>query len=337
LFLAIVVCLAIWQVWLTWRLMEQDRNLAEQRSRERLEQIAGLSVAQLSNTIAEWELKLRDLDALPPAAAMRAAFPGDGTFVLLTRQSVSLYPPRPLLFVPEHPAGAPLPRVFDAAEDLEFREQNYPLAIQALQPLTAKPATRAEALLRIARLERKLNHREAALAAYERMSSETAVSPDGVPYALLALGARCELLPRKSVRQLRVALVEGRWPLDHDTFDYYWAEVNRLEPSSDRPPRDALEFSSLAGRLHEQWQLAMGAGSRFSGREMEPDATLLNLARNAVAAYSFLRALRLARRKHEAARHCRGHPVAIGGAWFAVRPRAAGPTFFSRGPDTGQN
>jgi hypothetical protein len=37
LFLAIVVCLAIWQVWLTWRLMEQDRNLAAQRSRERLE------------------------------------------------------------------------------------------------------------------------------------------------------------------------------------------------------------------------------------------------------------------------------------------------------------
>jgi hypothetical protein len=26
LFLAIVVCLAIWQVWLTWRLMEQDRK-----------------------------------------------------------------------------------------------------------------------------------------------------------------------------------------------------------------------------------------------------------------------------------------------------------------------
>jgi hypothetical protein len=27
LFLAGVVCLAIWQIWLTWRLMEQDRTL----------------------------------------------------------------------------------------------------------------------------------------------------------------------------------------------------------------------------------------------------------------------------------------------------------------------
>ena len=47
LFLAIIVCLALWQVWLTWRLMEQDRNLASQRSRERVEQIADLAVAQL--------------------------------------------------------------------------------------------------------------------------------------------------------------------------------------------------------------------------------------------------------------------------------------------------
>jgi hypothetical protein len=27
LFLAGVICLACWQVWLTWRLLEQDRNL----------------------------------------------------------------------------------------------------------------------------------------------------------------------------------------------------------------------------------------------------------------------------------------------------------------------
>ena len=53
LFLAIVVCLAIWQVWLTWRLMEQDRNLAVQRSREHLGQIADLAVAQLASMLRE--------------------------------------------------------------------------------------------------------------------------------------------------------------------------------------------------------------------------------------------------------------------------------------------
>jgi hypothetical protein len=87
LFLAIVVCLAIWQVWLTWRLMEQDRNLAAQRSRERLEQIADLALAQFTSTLAEWDLSLREMDALPPPAALKARFPLNGTLILLASPS----------------------------------------------------------------------------------------------------------------------------------------------------------------------------------------------------------------------------------------------------------
>jgi signal transduction histidine kinase len=284
LFLAIVVCLAIWQVWLTWRLMEQDRNLAVQRSRERLEQIADLAVAQLGGQLGDWDLNLRELNALPPTAALRAKFPLGGTLVILEHQSVAADPPRPLLFVPEPPLASPLPDVFEAAAKFEFRDQNYERAIEALQPLTQQPAARAEALLRIARLERRLNHPDAALAAYDRMLQETAVSPDGVPYALLAAGARCELLadardPRHSVaeatEQLRAALVNGRWPLHRATFEYYWAEVNRLRHTTDDPPKDALDFSSLVSRLYEQWQQALRTGSSFNGREIHPDASLL--------------------------------------------------------------
>ena len=83
LFLAIVVCLAIWQVWLTWRLMEQDRNLAVQRSHERLEQIADLGVAQLGALLGDWDLNLRDLNALPPSAAQKAQLPPNETLVIL--------------------------------------------------------------------------------------------------------------------------------------------------------------------------------------------------------------------------------------------------------------
>jgi len=279
LFLAIVVCLAIWQVWLTWRLMEQDRNLAAQHSRERLEQIADLAVAQLSSTLGEWDLSLRELDALPPPDALKAKLPLHGTLVLLAHQSapaVALYPGRSLLFVPEPPAAAPLPKAFEAAERLEFREQNYDRAIEALRPLTEQPATRAEALLRIARLERRLNHPEAALAAYDRMSGETAVSPDGVPYALLAAGARCELRGTvEGAERLRAALLEGRWPLHRETFEYYWSEVNRIRHAADDPPKDAMEFSSLVSRLQEQWQRAARTFSNSSGRDIQGDASLL--------------------------------------------------------------
>ena len=278
LFLAIVVCLAIWQVWLTWRLMEQDRNLAAQHSRERLEQIADLAVAQLASTLGEWDLSLRELDTLPPPAALKAKLPPNGTLVLLAHQStaaVAAYPAKSLLFVPEPPPAAPLPKVFATAEKLEFREQSYERAIEALRPLSEQPATRAEALLRIARLERRLNHPEAALTAYDRMSRETAVSPDGVPYALLAAGARCELLGTAAAEQLRAALLEGRWPLQRETFEYYWSEVNRIRHAADDPPKDAMEFAALVSRLHEQWQQAARTGSNSSDRQAQPDASLL--------------------------------------------------------------
>ena len=51
------------------------------------------------------------------------------------------------------------------------------------------------------------------------MSRETAISPDGVPYALLAAGARCELVAGRC-NQLRADLLNGRWPLRRETFEY---------------------------------------------------------------------------------------------------------------------
>jgi len=277
LFLAVVVGLAIWQVWLTWRLMEQDRNLAAQHSRERLEQIADLAVAQLIGALGEWDLSLRELISLPPPAALKAKLPLNGTLILLApHQSVTTYPGKSLLFVPGPPAADPLPNVFEAAEKLEFRDENYARAIEALGALTGQPAARPEALLRVARLERRLSRPKAALAAYERMSLETAVSPDGVPYALLAAGARCELTPgAEATESLRTALIAGRWPIQRETFEYYWAEANRLQHKADDPPKKALEFSSLIASLFDEWQRAVQTASSYNGREAQADASLV--------------------------------------------------------------
>jgi len=101
------------------------------------------------------------------------------------------------------------------------------------------------------------------------------VNPDGVPYALLAAGARCELRGIvEAAKWLRAALLAGRWPLRRETFDYYWSAVNRIRHTADVPSTVALEFSSLVSRLYEHWQQAVRTGSNFSGREAQPDASL---------------------------------------------------------------
>jgi hypothetical protein len=85
LFLAGVVGPACWQVWLTWRLMEQDRNLELERARERLEQTSDLAVAELARSLGEWDLGLRELKSLPPSSILRAQLPGSATFILIAQ------------------------------------------------------------------------------------------------------------------------------------------------------------------------------------------------------------------------------------------------------------
>jgi hypothetical protein len=131
---------------------------------------------------------------LPPQGALPEKLPLDGTLVLLRNRSVAAYPHKRLLFMPAFPSTAPLVPGFGAVDKLEFQEQNYSRAIELLRPMTKSP----EALLRIARLEKRLNRPEQALADYSRLSAETAVNGDGIPYALLAVGARCALLPHGS-------------------------------------------------------------------------------------------------------------------------------------------
>jgi two-component system phosphate regulon sensor histidine kinase PhoR len=282
-FLVLVICLALWQVWLSWQLRQQDRDLAAQRSRERVEQVADLALAQLTGALADWDLRVREIVTWPPQGTGKSRLPEIATVILFTADSVQAYP-KPLLFVPEFsssPAG--VPDAFEPAEQIEFREQRYDLAIAALRPLTQRQATRAEALLRTARLKRKLGDTPGALECYDRLSQETALSPSGVPYALLAAGARCAIVAgmgdsRQTVAdaaRLRAALRDGRWPLRNETFQYYWAETNRLLNSHEEPPRDLAEISQLASTLYERWRTEMHTMGTFSGRQIQPDSSLL--------------------------------------------------------------
>ena len=119
----VVLCLALWQVWLTWRLREQDRSLAAQRSRERLEQVADLAVAQLTGTLVDWDLRVREIVTLPPPATGKSRLPDDGSVIVFAANSAKAYP-KPLLFVPEfHSTPAGTPEALEPAEQIEYRDQ----------------------------------------------------------------------------------------------------------------------------------------------------------------------------------------------------------------------
>jgi two-component system, OmpR family, phosphate regulon sensor histidine kinase PhoR len=262
--LAGVVCLAGWQVWLTVRLLQQDENLAIQRSRERLGQIADLAVAGLAISSRDWDLGLNELNALPPSPAQLARLPQGSTFVLISQDSIRIFPQRPLLFTPLPPQPVELGAAFESADELELREQQYDRAIAVLQPLTLQPATRSEALLRIARIESKANRQDASLDAYRKLASETSINPSGTPYALLAEAARVKILMALGRRkeamaeaeQIHAGLLAGRWPLSRETFEYQWSKLSQMGIVAGEPPADAIDFANLVAALYEKWRRA---------------------------------------------------------------------------------
>ena len=282
--LAGVVCLAVWQVWLTVRLLEQDQNLESQRARDRLGQIADLALAQLTGSLGDWDLGLHELNSLPPSPSMQARFPRRATFILVSEKGIGTYPERPLLFTPVVPvAQKELPDAFDPVDELELREQQYDRAMALLKPLVLKPATRAEAWLRLARMEYKTNQVDAALDTYKKLASEDAITPSGTPYALLALSARCRIL-RELGRQkevqteaviLRRSLLQGRWPLSRETFEYHWANLCSFGLDAGQPPKDLADFAILVSGLFSRWQNARSQGTNSSSRQLQPDHSLL--------------------------------------------------------------
>jgi signal transduction histidine kinase/tetratricopeptide (TPR) repeat protein len=277
LFLAGVVGLACWQVWLTWRVTEQDRNLELERSHQRLEQIADLAVAELARTLGDWDLGLRELNSLPPSSSLLTRLPSGAPLILISRNSVAVHPPKPLLFVPDPPPASAASHAFDAADELELREEQYERAIAALQPLINNPATRAEALLRTARIQRKAGHSEAALETYQRLERENgayashAASTRG--RILIDLGRRDQA--SAEAQSLRAALLEGRWPLSRETFDYYWSELDGFGIAAGQPPQSSIDFATLVSKLYDRWQGSTASGTTATGREQQPDSSLL--------------------------------------------------------------
>jgi signal transduction histidine kinase len=93
--------------------------------------------------------------------------------------------------------------------------------------------TTATATARVARVQRKLDRFDAALATYDHLAAMTAATVDRLPAALVARVGRASVLEtrgddgclRDEAAHLRDDLLSGRWPLSRAEFEYYSQQV----------------------------------------------------------------------------------------------------------------
>jgi signal transduction histidine kinase len=212
--------------WLGWRLLDQDRALERQRVRERLVNDAGLLSAESERALAGWEALLAGGQRSGEAAPPQGIFIVFGSRGVLRREGI------PLPYYPEVDLGGePVPTVFAEAEMQEFRGGGPGDAAAAYRKLAASAdrRQRAGALVGLARCLRKQHDIRGALRAYEELTACGGTMVAGAPAELLALTERAALLretgdtaaAQRETRLLAEALGQGRYPIDHATFEFY--------------------------------------------------------------------------------------------------------------------
>jgi signal transduction histidine kinase len=248
--------------WLCWRLLDQDRQLESQRTRERLEQAADRTAAALASSI-------EGLDAwLPLTADANMKSPPPGLVLLLKNETgTAVWPAGSLAYLPP-----PSPRqekdfadAFAAGEHLEFQEHDFAGAADRFRLLAGSrdAAVRAGALLRLGRNLRKLNRYGETLGVYTQLAALKNASIEGVPAELMALDARCsvlEVMGRRSELQQQALLIDAglrtaRWGLTGGAWEFYRSETSRWAATTalTASERQALAISRAAEWIDQRW------------------------------------------------------------------------------------
>ena len=260
-FLLVVVACVGALAWLGYRLLDQDRSLEAQRTRDQLEIAADLTAAALDRQLAVLEKALGD----PPDAARLP----DGTILIIARaRDLEFHGSRRLLFYPEVVEAPPF--VSDdrlrRAELIEFQKDD-PTAAAALFGDAARsrdPSVRAAALVGLGRTLRKAGRTAEALDAYTELAALGSTPVSGLPAELLAREARLSALEasgrRDELRREAAALLRdldtGRWRLTRSAYQFRANEARRWlggDPQPQAPP-EALALSAVVEALVEEWR-----------------------------------------------------------------------------------
>ena len=264
-FLSVAVVSAGALGWLSWLLVNQDRALDVQRRQERLEQAADRATAVMQGALADLELRLTSSPSrssgLPPGVVIVIAGP-TGVIDVVRPDGALLYYPAPA------PALDSPTTAFIEAERAEFARRDLVAAADLFTTLAsdadpADAAVRAGALAGLARVLRKEQHPEAALAAYDELAALSDVRVAGLPAGLVARTGRARVLEdtgRASAlgdegAQLGRELRGGRWHLTKAQYQFYSAEALRWRGQPERAAAASdPEAVALADAVQWLWE-----------------------------------------------------------------------------------
>ena len=202
-------------LWFGWKLLEQERLVEAQRGQERLEQAADRIAASLRRTIFETTARLTTWKPGQPSQ-----FPFKPELLLQIRSGhLTVEPAGILLYYPtEVIPEAPEP-LFTQAEMFEFAQDQPLEALRLYRQLAANPnsAIRAGALIRQARVLRRLNRMAEATPLYHQLATINDATVAGIPADLVAI-SELAALTKSGTRQLQHDLSTGRWALTRGQF-----------------------------------------------------------------------------------------------------------------------
>jgi hypothetical protein len=278
-FILIADLVALALGWLGWKVASQERALERQRQRERLDQAADSIAASTLRKLAEIEAGVAQADDRA-AAALVDTTGARPVRIRFDSAAVHIDPPHVLLYLPFIPSRQLDDGEFRDADRLEFLERDDVALTRVLRRLadSGTVEVRAEALIRLARMQSRQGRISDALDTYARVREPPAISPQlEVPYALVAGFARCQLLLRvpeqgaalnSELIETRRRLRSGVWPIRKASFVYYDSMLRQMANSdgSDDPTPAQFALADAVSRLWDDWRAQHETGQRPAGR-----------------------------------------------------------------------
>jgi signal transduction histidine kinase len=258
---------------LTWfglRLIEQDRELEAQQTRQRVERAADLAVTALDRVVRAWESRLASITPTWREPAVAVTFEPERP--IRAAPALAFWPTPVAL--PEAPASA-----FAEGEALEFRARDFAAAAEVYrrQARSQDPLVRAGATTRLARALTALGRGGEAREILAALANADDIGAHGVPASLVAAYRIARSLEGAGEREalsrvageLAAGLDRGRWKIAGDVFGLYRADAVRWGAGAPEQPHWPELMAAAASRLWERWRSGeLAAGKPRLTREV---------------------------------------------------------------------